>query len=412
MFRSTAGPAAAPSALLANAAIVTLALLPLVMALANRSATAVIILAAVLALSGAVIEDRGIALVRNLAVLIRTPPGIAALAFAALAMLSVTWSRHSGLSLFALGEALLPAVASLCLAAGLPRAVPRRMIALAVAAYALAAVVIMADLATGLAVRKALGLRAADYVFNRPVITLVILYGPLAALLWRMEWRRAAVGLGALLSATLVSAVSGAAVLGAAAGALAVTLAFTSRRLAFVLVGAGLFAALALAPVKGELAGRLLPDRLVTALSGSHARERMTIWRDFEAVVWRRPLLGTGFGASPALAADPVAAEVPPERRTMLAAGHPHDAYLQIWTELGAAGAALAGVALALLLRAAARQPPSLHLPCIWCLAAAGSIMLVGHGAWQGWWIADLGAAALWLGISPAKGADPYPAPH
>jgi O-antigen ligase len=386
--------------------MVVLALLPFAMALANRSAPAVIILATALALSGVLVENRGAALLRKVAALVRTPLGLTATAFAALAALSLAWSGHRGLSLFALGEALLPAVASLCLGLSLPRSAPRRMVALAAAAYALAAVVVMTDLATGLAVRRALGLRAADYVLNRPAITLVIVYGPLAALLWRMEWRKAAIALGALLTATLVAAASGAAVFGAATGTLAVVLALAHRRLAFVVAGAGLFAALALAPMKGELTGRLLPDRLVATLSGSHARERMTIWRDFEAVVWRRPLLGTGFGTSPALAADPVAAEVPPERRTMLAVGHPHDAFLQVWTELGAAGAALAGVAIALLLRAAARQPRPLHLPCIWCLAAAGSIMLVGHGAWQGWWIADLGAAAVWLRITPSERAD------
>ena len=36
--------------------------------------------------------------------------------------------------------------------------------------------------------------------------------------------------------------------------------------------------------------------------------------------------------------------------------------------------------------------------------AAAFAISVVGHGAWQGWWIAALGAAILWFGPSDPRG--------
>ena len=58
-----------------------------------------------------------------------------------------------------------------------------------------------------------------------------------------------------------------------------------------------------------------------------------------------RPIRGAGFGTSPTLDRHPVAAEVSPPRRALLAVGHPHNAPLQAWTETGAIGVALLTVA-------------------------------------------------------------------
>ena len=69
----------------------------------------------------------------------------------------------------------------------------------------------------------------------------------------------------------------------------------------------------------------------------------------------------------------------------MLGVGHPHNAALQIWVELGAVGAALAFLIFAFLLRSIARLYADAAAPRLALVAGAGMVALVGHGAWQGW---------------------------
>ena len=81
----------------------------------------------------------------------------------------------------------------------------------------------------------------------------------------------------------------------------------------------------------------------------------------------------------------------------MLAIGHPHNAPLQIWVELGAVGAALALAVLLLLLREVARQPLPAASASLSLIGGVAAVALVGHGAWQGWWAAAIGGAILWM---------------
>jgi O-antigen ligase len=81
----------------------------------------------------------------------------------------------------------------------------------------------------------------------------------------------------------------------------------------------------------------------------------------------------------------------------MLGVGHPHDAFLQIWSELGIVGAGLAAAAVIAMMRGLASVPPARLAPRLAAIAAAAAIGLVGHGAWQGWWIAVIGATILLL---------------
>lgn len=85
---------------------------------------------------------------------------------------------------------------------------------------------------------------------------------------------------------------------------------------------------------------------------------------------------------------------------------HPHDGALQVWLELGAAGAVLAATFWGLVIsRLAAPRPAS---PAIAAAAASGVYLLFGalnFGVWQGWWLA-LGVviAVIWRLLSTAEG--------
>jgi O-antigen ligase len=174
-------------------------------------------------------------------------------------------------------------------------------------------------------------------------------------------------------------------------------------RLTLSAVALAFAATMLLSPVLGRLVDASLPAALHERLAGSHSRERVDIWLSFGEAILARPLLGSGFGASPILDRHPVALEVSPPHRPMLAVGHPHSAPIQAWVETGAVGAALLAFAgLSCLYRL--RHLPARDLaPRLALAASAFAIASVAHGAWQGWWIAVLAAAALWLWAGLAR---------
>jgi O-antigen ligase len=274
----------------------------------------------------------------------------------------------------------------------MPRWAPR----LFFGAVSLAALLIVADLWSGLALRRALGARVAYFVYNRPVLTLMALGVPVAALIRRSSWPTAAT-LGIVVLA-IGQAESGAAVLGAAVAALVfAAIHLLSRKLAIATAALWLVAALAIAPLAGDILASTIPPVLHDRLRGTSSRARVDIARAFGSAVRQSPWVGAGFGASAGMAETDAAAAVAPELRPLLGVGHPHNAALQIWVELGAVGAALTATALLLLLRLMASLRTESLAPRLALLMGAAAVSLVGHGAWQGWWPAALGAAILWL---------------
>lgn len=373
------------------------ALVPLGMALLNRSALPLMVAAALAALAAAGLRGATAQVLAVAAAALRSPLGTICCLFLALALVSVLQSHHAARSLSAYGEFLLACAAAGLLHAALPRRIPGWVPKFAAIATAIGCLTIVAELATGMSGRIALGLRADTFIFKRSVTAILIVAWPVAFVLWQRG--KAPIGVAILILVGLASlaAHSSGALLGLAAGAAFAGVAAASRRVAGALLGVGLMTATAIAPVLGDAADKLLPPRLVERLAFAHARERIDIWQSFGEVAQRRIALGAGFGTSPVMAREPVAAEVPPERRLMLGAWHPHNAYLQVWAELGLAGAVLAAAALLLVCRNLARAPRWTGVAGAALAGSAATILTVGHGAWQGWWAAVVGAALIWI---------------
>ncbi|TXM87927.1 O-antigen ligase domain-containing protein, partial [Methylobacterium sp. WL103] len=210
---------------------------------------------------------------------------------------------------------------------------------------------IAVGLAAGLPLQRALGQRMAEFVYNRPALTLAVVAGPLALVLWRQGPRVVALAALAFAALGILRSVSGAAAMGLAAGlAMFVLGRLLPARLAVGLAGLGLGLAVALAPVEGDLLDRFMPEAAHERLVHSSSRARVAIARSFGAAVAADPWVGAGFGTSARFAEAPVAARLDPEMRTLLAVGHPHNAFLQVWAELGTAGAVLAAAVLMLML--------------------------------------------------------------
>lgn len=381
---------------------VLLVSLPLAMWAANRSAPLVFGLAALAFLAAVAAAGRVPELVRSLARALRSPIGLALGGFLLWALVSLSWSHRPGPGLAMWGELALPIACGLVIAAcGLFRARPTLLRALAVAII-LATLLIVFELASGLSQRIALGIgKQMVFVFNRPVITCIMLSAPVIHGLWTRPAAAFDRALAVLTALAVVGCAfaseSGAAKLGLVVliAGWAVTLMLPRLSLAAAVLA--FLATLALAPVMGQLADRVIPASVHAELAQSHSRDRVDIWLSFGEAIRARPLTGSGFGASAALQTHPVAAQVSEPRRLLLAVGHPHSAPVQVWVETGFVGALLLGLAgLAFLLRLKGLPARDLA-PRLAVFAAALAMASVGHGAWQGWWIAALSAASVWF---------------
>jgi len=388
---------------LALVACVLIVALPLAMTLANRSAPLIVLLAAAVAATSAWLTDRDAFLADALRCA-ATPLAAAAALALAYALTATLWSPDPVVALGVFAEAALSLAGGIALAFALPRVAPRGLIVWVAAGVGLACVLVIADMALGLPLRRALtAQKVADYAYNRPLILFTLLLWP--ALTPRTP-RDPSVGhaLAALLALACLRSDSGAATLGLAIGLAAYGLALAlPLRLLPALAAGGFAFALLLAPFAGDLAGRAVPDGAHEAMEGHHSRDRIEIWQTFQEVAARRPLGGTGFGSSGLVVDDAVAAEIPPEHRAFLTIGHPHNGFLQVWAELGALGAGFALLVGALGLRAMRHLPPPQARAAFALSACACGIALVGHGAWQGWWIASAAAAVALIRVGAAR---------
>jgi O-antigen ligase len=278
---------------------------------------------------------------------------------------------------------------------------PRWTILAFAGAFALACLLILTELETDLVLRRLAGLRFASFIFNRPAVTLAVLFWPLATLLAR-HWGRpglwGAIGLGLLMVGTVLRSDSGASAFALMAGGLGFVAARFARPLALAGLALALVASFALAPVMGEIAARALPPKLHEELAQSNSRARVEIWQSFGAAVRAEPWLGQGFGTSARFARLPVVQKVEPQYRILLGAGHPHNMPLQVWAETGVVGVAIVlGLLLWGVVRPLTRLDARRLAPRFAALAAIFAVALVGHGAWQGWWLALLGATIIWF---------------
>jgi O-antigen ligase len=375
--------------------------LPLAMWVANRSAPLVLALSALAFAAACILAEGWRAPAQRLLGLLRRPLGLALGAFLLWSLVTLAWSHRPSSGFAAWGELALPlACGAVIAASGLFRPGPAMSRALAVS-IVVAVVLMLAELATSLSVRVMLDIgKQQGFIFNRPILTCLMLSAAAVAVLRAGTRRR-----DALLAALVVLAVgwacfrseSGAAALGFILMTLVWVAARLLPRLTLWSVMAGFAATMALAPMMGRFGDVALPPALHERLANSHSRDRVDIWLSFGEAAMARPLLGAGFGTTPTLDRHPVALAVSEPHRPLLAVGHPHNAPLQAWVETGAIGAGLLAFAgLAFLSRLRRLRAQDLA-PRLALFSAAFGIASVAHGAWQGWWIAALTVAALWL---------------
>ena len=382
------------------------ALLTLPAMIASRGiAPTMLVLVTILLMAGVLRQGHLDAMLIEARAAAKHPAVVLAAAFLGLLVLSTLWSPNPGRGgLYAVQMAGTGLAAALCLAAiGSGVASAPRAVAVA-GVLAASGAVIVADSAADGSLRGTLGLSTDIFRLNRAAVFIVLLL-PLATWLAAREGRRwllvPAWGLGvwAVISSESESAKLALLLVG---GTLPLTLLWPTAG-AWV-IGAAVAGATLAMPVIALHINAAIPDAIHTAVGYGTLTIRGEIWQAYSSLIEARPVLGFGVEAGHVAAFLPQALDLTPEERGFLGWSHPHNGVLQIWFELGAAGALLFALWTVLLVRQIARSAGPLAPYALATFMAAYAVFVVSHGAWQAWWWAVLALVAL---LYAAASADP-----
>jgi len=125
--------------------------------------------------------------------------------------------------------------------------------------------------------------------------------------------------------------------------------------------------------------------------SGQH---RVEIWHFAADKTLERPLFGWGFNASRYVPNGNAVSKFLPPGQSLIPL-HPHDAFLQVWLEIGAIGAIIVGGILLLGLKTIGQWPAAVARFTLPGYAAGLVVAGLAFGIWQSWWMATLAFSAV-----------------
>lgn len=325
--------------------------------------------------------------------------------FGLLALASIIHTQNSLFHARRLVEFLLPVFATGAVMVVIRhRNIPVSSLLLAIG-ITLAALFSLLELHYGAPFRHQLGLKPEAFRLNRTMVTIALLLFPLFAL---------AIAEGRIWLAYLViplplfviyGSESGAAAFGLILGLCGYLIARLSRKLASWSFLASTTLVWLLAPWHGAILAWLIPQSVHARFVSTASSIRVEIYRAFAYAVEAAPLFGAGFNTAAQPLGEPAFNNVPQAMQHYILYGHPHNAALQLWVELGFVGALFA-VALTLgALRMIAQLPARFQPLWYAFFAACFSISIVSHGAWQAWWVGNIGICLALLAIATRLGA-------
>ncbi|WP_026380733.1 O-antigen ligase family protein [Afifella pfennigii] len=396
----------APLLSLVGLAIATV-LLPMISVLSTRSSPLLLSLATTALLFARLAEPGGLAaLRREMTAIARSPLVPALLFFASGAFLSALWSQAPATSLDYATRLAGNIALGFFFAVGLSGERAARVLRMLLIGLALALPFLLSELEGTFAIRPYFGGEPTPDELNRTVLTLSALAATALALaLASSQHRLAAALLAGLAVAVAVFSASQSADLFWLVVALAAPVAWLAPRLAAWGLALSAIAVTALFPFVIGRIGEPLKALLATEFGGfareSSAIDRLNIWMGYASVVEERFLLGWGYAAErffgPASPQD-----LPLIVRT---GAHPHDLAIQLWLNLGLLGFVLAALIAAAMLRVLLRTRSDRLPGAVTLLAGFFAVWMVGHGAFQEWWLA-LVALVLTL-LLRTSGDDP-----
>lgn len=377
-----------PGTILAAFAVVS----PLLPLLAERSMVALLSLFALAALVAHLALRRPLTMSGGRALFMAGGAVVAAGA------LSAAWALDGTLALKQAGQIL---GALVCMAvlwpvvAGLTAGEGRRISDALVLGVVLAMVVLGVNAAFDLPLHRLIHGIPADkavpqHLMNKGIVTAVLLCWPAALALW-LAGRRAWAVLLPLIMAALVlpldtQTASFAILCAVAAAALLAAIGRPWLRI----MAAGLVLLVFLQPVivaNLAAAGGIEADWMPSSF-----RHRVFIWDFVAQRIAERPLLGWGLEASRIM---PSFGVEPPFGYRSVIPVHPHNAFLQVWLEMGLFGLVPVLVLVLLPLRAIAGLASAPRALAGGAWAAAVAAALPGYGAGQSWWLFTIVAQGM-----------------
>ena len=277
----------------------------------------------------------------------------------------------------------------------------------------LTSALLIADIQLGFPMLKALQIKPRAHDYNRAMVTISLLIIPAFALLSilklnKPDWRL-------IVLASLVGLLSFVAIfMGVSETA--------KMALIICIVGFGFFKFLGKGAVTAYAIGMTvliavqpfwgdIVSSAYDAFKSEHlvlfssALERIEIWKSYGAATRNNLLMGTGFGSSDKLELTSVIAEVAPQFQKHLKEWHPHNNFLQIWSETGIFGGLLLWLFMMAIVIKARAFTRSLSPAIFAYIATVSAIALISHGAWQAWWITAIGAGAMVLAVAAREQA-------
>jgi O-antigen ligase len=335
---------------------------------------------------------------------------LALLPFFALALASALWAFEPGgaatLALRSLGTLLVALLLANCFAR-LPPALARRALRWLLPGFALGLLLLLEELASGLALRELLGgtsfagARQADHL-NRSALGLLLLGFAAAFQLRRTLAPWGGPALLALLFVVLLAFPSSTALLACGVGLALLAIAQVAPAAGRGLLLAGLLLALPLMPLVAWAVG-------AAGLAGMEelgitARARAHVWDFTLARILEQPWFGWGFDAAPNMPNFGVAPFF--QYETKVIPLHPHSGGLQVWLDLGLAGVLLALPPLLLAWRRLAALPTP---AAAYGVALGGALLTaasLSFGLWQSRWLGLVFLALLLLRLA-RRAAEP-----
>ncbi len=253
-----------------------------------------------------------------------------------------------------------------------------------------------------------------DVGLNRHLVALALL-SPAGLLAARATltppWARLVQGIG--ITAGLFAILRGeseTAKLAVVVGAATWALCLVSQTLALRLVAAGWVVAAMLILPGLQVAYKTGLDRspwLLAKLERGSAADRFSILSTFVKRIGEAPLIGHGVNAAYVLGAsekrEAVQRTGDPEAEPGIAQ-HPHNAYLQVWFDLGLIGAALFTAFGLAVLDGIRRLRPAVQPYALATFTSAAAILAPSYGLWQFWYMAMFGVATVAVAMAVRAG--------
>lgn len=380
-----------PDRLALAAGILLLVALPVVMVFANRATAAILAFACSLMLVARVLELRRNDLFSVARSAIFRPVGLLFLAFFLLALASIPRTVHAQFHLWRLGEAFVPVVTTMLLLLILPARNLLLSFRLLAFGLLLASALVFAEIIQPGLMRRFFGLREEVFRLNRALVTLVMLLPVLGILAETRRERLIALLVSAVVVVAAFRSDSATSALAALVLGIVSVLAWLSWKWISRLVLSGTLLVIASAPFHSLILTMMIPDWLHERLRSASSAIRVKIYNAFESAIAAAPFFGSGFNTASRYKDEPGFQRIPPDLQSYVEFGHPHNAAVQLWLEMGLVGAAIVCALLVFAFRAIQGLPAPMRPLALGFWAAVVAVAIVSHGAWQAWWLALVG---------------------